>query len=112
MCGNAGIFAASGVVSGIEAIRVGREMAGFREFLGITVLAGAALAVAVPATGAVNGLLRLRGSVPVSLNELGSIASFTPAIHDPKLSSAYEHAVLNRGSRVFRFTPTSGSLSL
>lgn len=86
-------------------------MAGFREYLGITLVTGVALAAAVPAVGAVNELLRLRGSVPVSLNELGSIASFTPAIHDPKLSAAYEHAVLSRGSRVFRFTPTSGSLS-
>lgn len=86
-------------------------MAGFREYLGITLFTGVALAATVPATGAVNELLRLRGSVPVSLNQLGSIASFTPAIHDPKLSFAYEHAVLSRGNRIFRFTPTSGSLS-
>lgn len=85
-------------------------MAGFRGYFGAALLAGAAL-VAVPAVGAVSDLLRLRGSVPVSLTELGSIASFTPAIHDTKLSSAYASAVLNRGSRVFRFTPTSGSLS-
>lgn len=85
-------------------------MAGFRVYFGVTLLAGVAI-VAVPAVGAVNDLLRLRGTVPVSLTELGSIASFTPAIHDPKLSSAYAHAVLSRGGRAFRFTPTSGSLS-
>jgi hypothetical protein len=85
-------------------------MAGFRGIFGVALLAGAAM-VAVPAVGAVSDLLRLRGTVPVSLTELGSIASFTPAIHDAKLSSAYAHAVLNRGSRAFRFTPTSGSLS-
>lgn len=86
-------------------------MAGFGKLIGVLLGAGVVLAAAVPAVGAVSDLLRLRGSVPVSLNELGSIASFTPAIHDPKLSSAYAHAVLNRGSRAFRFTPTSGSLS-
>ncbi len=86
-------------------------MAGFREHIGIALVTGAALAVAVPAVGAVGDLLRLRSTVPVSLGELGSIASFTPAIHDPKLSSAYARAVINRGGHQFRFTPTSGSLS-
>lgn len=85
-------------------------MAGFRECFWVALSIGASVAV-FPAVGASSDLLRLRGSVPVSLTELGSIASFTPAIHDPKLSSAYAHAILNRGSRVFRFTPTSGSLS-
>lgn len=86
-------------------------MAGFREYIGITLIAGAALVIAVPALGAAGELLRLRSTVPVSLGELGSIASFTPAIHDPKLSSAYARAVLKRGGNQFRFTPTSGSLS-
>lgn len=86
-------------------------MAGFREYIGITLVAGVALAAAVPAVGAAGDLLRLRSTVPVSLGELGSIASFTPAIHDPKLSSAYARAVLKRGGNQFRFTPTSGSLS-
>ncbi len=86
-------------------------MAGFREHIGYTLIAGVTLAAAVPALGAVGDLLRLRSSVPVSLGELGSIASFTPAIHDPKLSSAYARAVLKRGGNQFRFTPTSGSLS-
>lgn len=86
-------------------------MAGFREHVGYTLVAGLALVAAVPALGAVGDLLRLRSTVPVSLGELGSIASFTPAIHDPKLSSAYARAVLKRGGNQFRFTPTSGSLS-
>lgn len=86
-------------------------MAGFREHIGIALVAGVALAAAVPAVGAAGDLLRLRSTMPVSLGELGSIASFTPAIHDPKLSSAYARAVLKRGGNPFRFTPTSGSLS-
>lgn len=64
-----------------------------------------------PAFGAGNGLLRLRASTPVSLGELGTISSFTPAVNDARLSSAYARAVLTRSGKSFRFTPTSGSMS-
>ncbi len=87
-------------------------MARFREKIGVTVLGGALLAaVTVPAVGAAGDLLRLRSDVPVSLNDLGSISSFTPAIRDPQLSSTYAKAVLSRSGQSFRFTPTSGSMS-
>ncbi|MGD9810395.1 MAG: hypothetical protein AB7U35_03560 [Sphingobium sp.] len=87
-------------------------MAGFRGNITITAIAGAALvAVAVPALGAGTSLLEMRGENPVLLGELGTISSFTPSIRDPKLSSAYARAALNRTTRSFRFTPTSGSMS-
>ena len=86
-------------------------MARFREILATAALAGVIAAGSVPAMGAAGNLLRLRAEAPVSLNELGSISSFTPSIGDSALSQAYEKAVLNRGNHSFRFTPTSGSLS-
>lgn len=86
-------------------------MARFREYIATAALAGAIAAGSVPAVGAAGNLLRLRGEVPVSLHELGSISSFTPSIGDSALSQAYVRAVVNRGNRSFRFTPTSGSLS-
>jgi len=86
-------------------------MAGFREIT-IMAMTGTAMAVAtVPAIGAAGDLLSLRSVAPVSLNELGSIGSFTPSIRDDKLSNSYAQAVLGRGSKNFRFTPTSGSMS-
>lgn len=86
-------------------------MAGFRGKI-FWALAGAALvAGSVPALGAASSMLRLRDFSPVSLQRLGSIASFTPSIRDDKLSSAYAKAALTSGSRGFRFTPTSGSMS-
>jgi len=86
-------------------------MARFREYVATAALAGVIAAGSVPAVGAAGDLLRLRSESPVSLHELGSISSFTPTIGDPALSQAYVRAVVNRGSRSFRFTPTSGSLS-
>lgn len=87
-------------------------MAGFGEKLRVACMAGAALAaVSIPAISVAGDLLGMRQSMPVSLDELGSISSFTPSIQDPRLSSAYEHAVMNRKGRNFRFTPTSGSMS-
>lgn len=86
-------------------------MAGFRE-KAIWVLAGAAICVgAGPAMGAASDLMRARSIAPVSLNELGSISSFTPSIRDEKLQSAYARAVLSGSGKNFRFTPTSGSMS-
>lgn len=72
---------------------------------------GALLFGLSPAPGAVDSLLRLRAVNPVSLGELGSIASFTPSTQDKRLAAAYARAVLSRSSKSFRFTPTSGSLS-
>lgn len=87
-------------------------MAGFGENFRGAILAGAVIAAAAaPAVGAAGDLLRFRGDVPVSLDELGSISSFTPALRDSKLSSAYAKAVMNRNGGSFRFTPTSGSMS-
>lgn len=74
--------------------------------------AGALLLALSPASGAQNSLLRLRAAAPVSLGELGTISSFTPATRDARLSSTYARAVLSRTSgKSFRFTPTSGSMS-
>jgi hypothetical protein len=86
-------------------------MAGFRGKTFLITAGAAMLAVSVPAIGAANSMLRLRDFSPVSLQRLGSIASFTPSIRDDKLSSAYAKAALAGTSRGFRFTPTSGSLS-
>lgn len=87
-------------------------MAGFRGKIALAAIAGTALAAVVyPAFGAGSNLLSMRGGNPVSLGELGTISSFTPSIQDDKLSSAYAKAALNRTTRSFRFTPTSGSLS-
>lgn len=55
--------------------------------------------------------MRIRADHPVSLQNLGSIGSFTPATQDPRLVAAYSKAILSAGSRSFRFTPTSGSMS-
>jgi hypothetical protein len=64
-----------------------------------------------PAFGAASELLRMRNGNPVSLNQLGSISSFTPSTQDDRLAAAYARAVLNRNGKSFRFTPTSGSMS-
>ncbi|MEO8722062.1 MAG: hypothetical protein ABI395_00850 [Sphingobium sp.] len=77
--------------------------------------AGAAFAVVTfalsPAFGAASELLRLRSANPVSLNQLGSISSFTPSTQDDRLAAAYARAIINRNGKSFRFTPTSGSMS-
>lgn len=87
-------------------------MIGFRGKWWMTGGACVALAAAIsPAFGAASDLLRFRASTPVSLGNLGSISSFTPSIHDPRLSSAYAKAALNSSAKGFRFTPTSGSMS-
>src|SRR5689334_18140854 len=75
---------------------------------------GAALAAAClalsPAVSAVVDLVRVRADRPVSLDDLGSLSSFTPATRDSRLAQAYASiAAGGRGS--FRFTPTSGSMS-
>lgn len=72
----------------------------------------AALGLALsPAIGAVDSLIKMRASNPVSLGQLGSIASFTPSTPDSRLAAVYARAVLSRSSKSFRFTPTSGSIS-
>lgn len=80
------------------------------------IMAGGALFAAFglvlsPAIGAVDSLIKLRASNPVSLNRLGSIASFTPSTQDSRLASVYARAVLSHSSKSFRFTPTSGSIN-
>ncbi len=78
-------------------------------------LTGAAVAVAgfvlSPAIGAATDLVRLRAEMPVSLNALGSISSFTPTTKDPRLAAAYAKIAASASRQNFRFTPTSGSLS-
>jgi len=87
-------------------------MVGLRGYITAIALAGSVSAlVAAPAIGAASDLLKQAAIAPVSLNELGSITSFTPTIRDEKLSSAYAKASLSRNARNFRFTPTSGSMS-
>lgn len=77
-----------------------------------TGVALAALGFALsPAIGAVDSLLRLRAAKPVSLGELGSIASFTPSTSDSRLAAAYARAVLSHDGKSFHFTPTSGSVN-
>ena len=68
-------------------------MAGFRGHIAVITLAGiVCAAVAAPAIGAASGLLRGQETSPVSLDDLGSISSFTPTIRDERLSSAYARA--------------------
>ena len=87
-------------------------MAGFRGHIAVITLAGVVCtAAAAPAIGAASGLLRGQETSPVSLDDLGSISSFTPTIRDERLSSAYARAAMSRNARNFRFTPTSGSMS-
>ncbi|MGE4430012.1 MAG: hypothetical protein AB7E05_04620 [Sphingobium sp.] len=87
-------------------------MVGLRGYITAVALAGTVSAfVAVPAIGAAGDLLKQKGMPSVSLDKLGSIASFTPSIRDEKLSSAYAKASLGHGARNFQFTPTSGSMS-
>ncbi|TNE43032.1 MAG: hypothetical protein EP321_14190 [Sphingomonadales bacterium] len=87
-------------------------MAGFRGHIAIIAVAGiASAALAAPAIGAASDLLRGHSAMPVSLDDLGSISSFTPTIRDERLSSAYARAAVSRNARNFRFTPTSGSMS-
>lgn len=78
-------------------------------------LAGSAIAVVgfmlSPAVGAVGDFVRTRGEARVSLNDLGSISSFTPSIKDPRLAAAYAKVAASASRQGFRFTPTSGSLS-
>jgi hypothetical protein len=83
-----------------------------RGYLASGVVAVAAMAVALsPAMGAAGALMRVRSDAPVSLSQLGSIASFTPVTKDPRLAAAYANAVLGGARKSFRFTPTSGSMS-
>lgn len=87
-------------------------MAGFRGNIATIALVGiVSAAIAAPAIGAASDLLGARSAPSVSLDDLGSISSFTPTIRDEKLSSAYARAALNHSARGFRFTPTSGSMS-
>lgn len=78
-------------------------------------LAGSAVAVAgfmlSPAIGAVSDMVRTRSDARVSLNDLGSISSFTPSIKDPRLAAAYAKVAASASRQGFRFTPTSGSLT-
>ena len=83
-----------------------------RGYIAAMMLAGSVSAfIAVPAIGAASNLLRQSVGAPVSLTELGSIASFTPSIRDERWSSAFGKASLSHNARNFRFTPTSGSMS-
>src|SRR3546814_20837376 len=82
---------------------------------GYVLWSGTALAVAAfalsPAIGAVADLVSgSRDSQGVSLRDLGSIGSFTPANADPRLAASYAKAV-SQSNHTFRFTPTSGSMS-
>jgi len=88
-------------------------MTGLRGYITAIALAGtvSAAIVAAPAIGAASGLIKGGSPAPVSLDELGSIASFTPSIRDERLSSAYARASLSHNTSGFRFTPTSGSMS-
>jgi hypothetical protein len=73
--------------------------------------ASAAVIALSPATSGVTSMVKLRSERPVSLSNLGSITSFTPAIKDDRLAAAYARAALTGGNKSFRFTPTSGSMS-
>lgn len=87
-------------------------MVRLRGYITAIALAGTVSAFfAVPAIGAAGNLLKQNGMPSVSLDKLGSIASFTPTIRDEKLSSAYAKASLSHSARNFQFTPTSGSMS-
>lgn len=80
--------------------------------LAVATISGLAVGgMANPAPASVSNLLRLRASYPVSLHQLGSIASFTPSTKDARLAAVYARAVLDRTSPSFRFTPTSGSVN-
>ncbi|HTH29367.1 MAG TPA: hypothetical protein VL918_12970 [Sphingobium sp.] len=63
-----------------------------------------------PAVGRVDSVLGGRSGA-VSLNALGSIASFTPVTSDKRLARAYAQASASARSQGFRFTPAVGSLS-
>jgi len=76
---------------------------------GGAIVATLALAFA-PATGHVAAAMKARLS-PVSLDALGSIASFTPVTTDDRLARAYVQARATARSQGFRFTPTAGSLN-
>src|SRR3546814_16572953 len=78
---------------------------------GYVLWSGTALAVAAfalsPAIGAVADLVSgSRDSQGVSLRDLGSIGSFTPANADPRLAASYAKAV-SQSNHTFRFTPRS-----
>src|SRR3546814_4694349 len=82
---------------------------------GYVLWSGTALAVAAfalsPAIGAVADLVSgSRDSQGVSLRDLGSIGSFTPANADPRLAASYAKAV-SQSNHTFRFTPPSGSMT-
>lgn len=86
-----------------------------RRALGHIALGGAAFAALglalSPALGAASDFLKARPGNPVSLNDLGSITSFTPTTKDERLAAAYAKAAITSDGAGFRFTPTSGSLS-
>lgn len=73
-------------------------------------LAAACMALS-PAFSAVADLVHVRAQRPVSLNDLGSISSFTPATRDSRLAQAYARIAAGGSHGGFRFTPTSGSIS-
>jgi hypothetical protein len=65
-----------------------------------------------PALSAVLGAISPKHEeLPVSLQMLGSIGSFTPVTNDDKLAKAYAKAARESQSRGFRFTPASGSVN-
>lgn len=86
-------------------------MTGNRRFLaaGTAFFATCWLALS-PAVGGVDSVLGGRDK-PVSLNALGSIASFTPVTSDERLARAYAQALTNARSQGLRFTPSVGTLS-
>src|SRR3546814_18331859 len=78
---------------------------------GYVLWSGTALAVAAfalsHAIGAVADLVSgSRDSQGVSLRDLGSIGSFTPANADPRLAARYAKAV-SQSNHTFRFTQTA-----
>lgn len=73
-------------------------------------LATVSALVLTPAIGAVRDSVVLRAG-PVSLDSLGSIASFTPVTKDRRLAEVYVKAAVGAKAQRFRFTPSSGSVS-
>lgn len=79
---------------------------------GLGAIAAAGSLALTPALSAVLGAISpKKPEVPVSLQMLGSIGSFTPVTNDDKLAKAYAKAARESQSRGFRFTPASGSVN-
>lgn len=73
------------------------------------VAATCSLALTPAISAAFSAISPKNQDLPVSLNMLGSIGSFTPVTNDDKLASAYAKAARESQSRGFRFTPSGGA---